>query len=690
MKGALKNNTQDSPSPSKSTPFFSPSTIQAKLTIGQPNDPYEKEADAMAEEVMRMPKNIPGIQTKSSAAGEDDELNPKRKENFLSLMPLLPQRQVSKTGILQKKQLMRKAESGEEVATPELSSTLNSTKGSGAALPDSTNQFMSNAFGNDFSQVKIHTDSKAVQMNQGLNARAFTHGTDVYFNKGEYSPNSSSGKSLLAHELTHVVQQSGGKELEAAPKRIQRSWVGALIGGGIGAAAGGLLGGLLGGPLGAVLGGILGAGIGALIGHFSSNDSEEGSSPASPGNEEVVTEEAITEEVENAGERPLLEADLQAYLLNLLAREEIENQTDSDRKARAIIDLWLAGSAAFILSSDVQILLIRELVTGPASLENQASILAYFRAVPYSDFNIVITAIERDNIVNYFGETDRPGLNAVLDSRIGEAQNQTANPSATFDSNTVANAQQQFTANALLPRTQRQNCINIIRALAPQFFSDNPALAASVRDEIGALRGDDYKMTAVGALMTRLGLVSDFIHIRFEGGNGNTEPTQMIGSAWDEIMNSVGDDQGWHIFGMAPFNGYHSVTLLVHKTAEDVFLYWADQWAIDPGDDFMEEDNSVSGFRRYEREGFDNWITDYTNSRWLSINAGDPDNPDPRKRIAPGRRWSASTKIWKFRSEPVNNRRRTTPTGGAVQPKRKGIQAQFANEDSQKKTQLQS
>ena len=50
----------------------------------------------------------------------------------------------------------------------------------------------------------------AVQMNQGLNARAFTHGSDIYFNSGQYQPGSSDGKRLLAHELTHVVQQNGG------------------------------------------------------------------------------------------------------------------------------------------------------------------------------------------------------------------------------------------------------------------------------------------------------------------------------------------------------------------------------------------------------------------------------------------------------------------------------------------------
>ncbi len=66
-------------------------------------------------------------------------------------------------------------------------------------------------FGTDFSNVKVHTDSSAVQMNQDIQAQAFTHGQDIYFNSGKYSPDTNEGKSLLAHELTHVVQQRGGE-----------------------------------------------------------------------------------------------------------------------------------------------------------------------------------------------------------------------------------------------------------------------------------------------------------------------------------------------------------------------------------------------------------------------------------------------------------------------------------------------
>jgi hypothetical protein len=90
-------------------------------------------------------------------------------------------------------------------------SDLNSSKGSGNTMDKNTKQEMESGFGADFSNVNIHTDSKAVQMSEQLGAQAFTHGSDVYFNKGKYNPDSKEGKHLLAHELTHTIQQTGNK-----------------------------------------------------------------------------------------------------------------------------------------------------------------------------------------------------------------------------------------------------------------------------------------------------------------------------------------------------------------------------------------------------------------------------------------------------------------------------------------------
>ncbi|RPI75880.1 MAG: DUF4157 domain-containing protein [Desulfobacteraceae bacterium] len=84
--------------------------------------------------------------------------------------------------------------------------------GGGQALPESARSFFEPRFDHDFSWVRVHADSDAAQMAQSIRAQAFTHGHDIYFGAGKYSPDESSGKQLLAHELTHVIQQKDGEK----------------------------------------------------------------------------------------------------------------------------------------------------------------------------------------------------------------------------------------------------------------------------------------------------------------------------------------------------------------------------------------------------------------------------------------------------------------------------------------------
>ena len=97
----------------------------------------------------------------------------------------------------------------ETEATPEVEATIEQTRGGGRSLDAGIQRQMESAFGTNFSEVRVHTDSTADALNQSLSARAFTTGQDIFFRQGEYNPGSSSGKELLAHELTHVVQQTG-------------------------------------------------------------------------------------------------------------------------------------------------------------------------------------------------------------------------------------------------------------------------------------------------------------------------------------------------------------------------------------------------------------------------------------------------------------------------------------------------
>ncbi|HEY9047376.1 MAG TPA: DUF4157 domain-containing protein, partial [Ohtaekwangia sp.] len=94
---------------------------------------------------------------------------------------------------------------------------LDSTKGIGAPMSRDTLGFMESRFQADFSGVRIHTGETAVQMSQSIHAQAFTHGNDIYFNNGKYSPQTSEGQHLLAHELTHTIQQGASYHTTPSP-----------------------------------------------------------------------------------------------------------------------------------------------------------------------------------------------------------------------------------------------------------------------------------------------------------------------------------------------------------------------------------------------------------------------------------------------------------------------------------------
>lgn len=158
--------------------FFAPSFIQAKLRVNQPGDPYEREADAVANRVMQYrpgytftPVPQKKLMRKCAACAMEGKLQHEGKEQ-------------------------------------DLETRLWQTRGRGTVLPSNTRAWMESAMGADFGRVRIHTNSNAIQLNRDLNARAFTHGSDIYFNQGEFAPRTHTGQRLLAHELAHVVQQA--------------------------------------------------------------------------------------------------------------------------------------------------------------------------------------------------------------------------------------------------------------------------------------------------------------------------------------------------------------------------------------------------------------------------------------------------------------------------------------------------
>lgn len=181
------------------SPFFSP-LIQPKLTVNQPNDIYEQEADSMADRVMRM--TIPTHNENSFFKPVADNIQRKCQH------------------CEEEEKLHRKESSDAETqGSPGLDNYVGSLGASGQPLPESSRQFFEPRFGQDFSGVRIHTDSVAAKSAQSINALAYTTGNNIVFNSGQFSPESDSGKRLMAHELTHVVQQGKGIQ----PKLIQRA-----------------------------------------------------------------------------------------------------------------------------------------------------------------------------------------------------------------------------------------------------------------------------------------------------------------------------------------------------------------------------------------------------------------------------------------------------------------------------------
>ena len=161
-------------------------SIQAKLLVGAAHDPAEREADRIADEVMRR---------WTSVEAHDAETHIRRAPTTAVPAP---------------------ASSFEVEGS--FAQLLSSRRGHrGQSLPAPMRAKMESSFGADFGHVRVHRDTEAAELSSSLFARAFTHGSDIYFGRGAYNPSSRSGQHLLAHELTHVVQQTRPDVVAQAP-----------------------------------------------------------------------------------------------------------------------------------------------------------------------------------------------------------------------------------------------------------------------------------------------------------------------------------------------------------------------------------------------------------------------------------------------------------------------------------------
>jgi beta-lactamase superfamily II metal-dependent hydrolase len=245
------------------------STIQPRLKISQPGDESEKEADRVGESVMRMPepavtdKGIKNPPTKSIAsqitpmvatkrlgpeetkassepvvqrrceqcqneledskarpmhAGDSDS-NPASGLPVQRLCPECEQRSKQTQTAASGSTVSRKeADGSSPQVSPSAASNISAMEGGGSPLPLATRGFFESRFGTDLSPVRVHTDGRAADTARSINAKAFTVGRNIAFGTGQYAPESREGRQVLAHELTHVVQQNGSQLQRAQPR----------------------------------------------------------------------------------------------------------------------------------------------------------------------------------------------------------------------------------------------------------------------------------------------------------------------------------------------------------------------------------------------------------------------------------------------------------------------------------------
>ena len=184
------------------TPPSATPGIRTKLKISAPNDRFEQEADRVAARVMQAPQpqiqerpvgseEAPGVRIQRVCTGCEEELHRQPSEE-------------------DEERLEAKSIGGPAAeVSPRVASGIAALRGKGRPLPSPVRVFFEPRFGADFSGVRVHSDARAAEAARSVRARAFTVGRDIAFGATEYAPDTTPGRQLLAHELTHVLQQGG-------------------------------------------------------------------------------------------------------------------------------------------------------------------------------------------------------------------------------------------------------------------------------------------------------------------------------------------------------------------------------------------------------------------------------------------------------------------------------------------------
>ncbi len=236
---------------SKPSRFFKQSGLQTKLRFGKSGDPSEKQADAVADKVVNTADNTPTVSKKDQDEGLQAKQEIRRQEEEEAQAKMEVQRNEEEESASAKFEINRQEEEDTGAAKYEVQrqeeedmqakaevpsrkeeepqlkmvqkkdspytsesfdKRLKDAKNRrGMPLPEKIREELESKMKADFNKVRIHTDDEAILLCTEIKAQAFTNGYHIYFNKGKFQPDTANGKHLLAHELTHVIQQKAPK-----------------------------------------------------------------------------------------------------------------------------------------------------------------------------------------------------------------------------------------------------------------------------------------------------------------------------------------------------------------------------------------------------------------------------------------------------------------------------------------------
>lgn len=332
--------------------------LQKKLKVNEAGDEFEKEADSVADEVMRM-RSTDTLQTKMSspeivlrkdAVSEKEEGKDKKEE-----------KEKEENKFLQRKESV----SGGTSISPAVTKVLQST---GQSLNTGIRSFMEPRFGFDFSKVRIHDDVQAHQSAKDINALAYTHQNNIVFGEGNYQPQSDEGKKLLAHELTHVVQQYATELNHTVQNNYNnikqfRAYNSLQL-------KGGTVGGFFSN---------IGRGIVSIFGN-------------EPGFDDATCQEYLA----------------------VLDSGDIEDDYNSDDKARFIVRKWMADPKGFPLTKQRKLMLIKEMLSGVTGDADEKAILNILTNSTDDEVGFILGLVKPDTLRDKINGAENKQLEAVL------------------------------------------------------------------------------------------------------------------------------------------------------------------------------------------------------------------------------------------------------------------------------------